>query len=111
MSGGPATVRRTRRAVAAGSGLNDAEAHIVHGYHVIFGTYWFWLPNDPRGSWSNFVASWELARFGAATKVLERLDVDLALWGYTSTTKKPSLGRSDTSKTIRSRKASLRRNG
>ncbi len=38
-------------------------------YHVIFGTYGFWLPNDPRGSWSKYVASWELLRFGRATEV------------------------------------------
>lgn len=25
------------------------------GAHVIFGAYGFWLPNDPRGSWSEFV--------------------------------------------------------
>lgn len=25
---------------------------MVIGYHVIFSTYGFWLPNDPRGSWS-----------------------------------------------------------
>jgi REP element-mobilizing transposase RayT len=37
--------------------------------HVIFGAYGFWLPNDPRGSWSDFVASWELHRFGKASKV------------------------------------------
>ena len=41
---------------------------MVHGYHVIFGAYIFWLPNDPRGSWSDFVGSWELVRFGRATK-------------------------------------------
>ncbi len=41
-------------------------------YHVIFGTYGFWLPNDPRGSWSKYVASWELFRFGHATKVHTR---------------------------------------
>ncbi len=41
-------------------------------YHVIFGTYGFWLPNDPRGSWSTFVGSWELYRFGKATKVTDR---------------------------------------
>ena len=39
---------------------------MIVGYHVIFGVYGFWLPNDPRGSWSEFVASWELARFGKA---------------------------------------------
>ena len=53
---------------------------MIHGYHVIFGTYGFWLPNDPRGSWSDFVASWELAQFGKATKSLERQDVDLSQW-------------------------------
>ena len=53
---------------------------MVHGYHVIWGTYGFWLPNDPRGSWSDFVASWELLRFGAATKSQERVAVDLAQW-------------------------------
>jgi REP element-mobilizing transposase RayT len=42
---------------------------MILGYHVIFGAYGFWLPNDPRGSWSEFVASWELAQFGRATKV------------------------------------------
>jgi len=53
---------------------------MIHGYHVVWGTYGFWLPNDPRGSWSDFVASWELARFGEATKSLERRDVELAEW-------------------------------
>ena len=38
--------------------------------HVIISTYGFWLPNEERGSWSEFVRSWELFRkFGAATKV------------------------------------------
>ncbi len=45
---------------------------MVHAYHVIFGAYGFWLPNDPRGSWSTFVKSWELLRFGPATKTTER---------------------------------------
>jgi REP element-mobilizing transposase RayT len=53
---------------------------MIHGYHVIWGAYGFWLPNDPRGSWSNFVASWELARFGAATRSAERRPVDLGQW-------------------------------
>jgi REP element-mobilizing transposase RayT len=26
--------------------------------------YGFWLPNDPRGSWCDFVGRWELVRFG-----------------------------------------------
>jgi REP element-mobilizing transposase RayT len=44
---------------------------MVFGYHVIFGAYGFWLPNDPRGSWSDFVGSWELFRYGAATTIRE----------------------------------------
>jgi len=39
------------------------------GFHCILSTYGFWLPNEPRGSWSEFVASWELFQFGPATKV------------------------------------------
>jgi hypothetical protein len=42
---------------------------MVYASHVIFCAYGFWLPNDPRGSWSDFVGSWELYRYGAATKV------------------------------------------
>jgi REP element-mobilizing transposase RayT len=42
---------------------------VVLAYHAIFTAYGFWLPNDPRGSWSDFVRSWELLRFGQATKV------------------------------------------
>ena len=49
---------------------------MIHGYHVIWGTYGFWMPNDPRGSWSDFVHSWELARFGRATKSLDRIDAE-----------------------------------
>jgi hypothetical protein len=45
---------------------------MIVGYHVIFGAYGFWLPNDPRGSWSDFVGSWELRRYGSATKTNER---------------------------------------
>ncbi|MBV8780197.1 MAG: transposase, partial [Phycisphaerae bacterium] len=43
--------------------------------HVIFTTYGFWLPNDPRGSWSEFVGTWELFKFGAATKTNTRRSV------------------------------------
>ncbi|MGN6367181.1 MAG: transposase [Phycisphaerae bacterium] len=42
---------------------------MILAYHVIITAYGFWLPNDPRGSWSDFVRSWELAKFGDATKV------------------------------------------
>jgi REP element-mobilizing transposase RayT len=45
---------------------------MIVAYHVIFGMYGFWLPNDPRGSWSDFVGAWELFRFGPATKTDER---------------------------------------
>jgi hypothetical protein len=45
---------------------------MVHWYHAIFTAYGFWLPNDPRGSWSTFVASYELYRFGPATTTDER---------------------------------------
>jgi len=44
----------------------------VIAYHLIVTAYGFWLPNDPRGSWSDFVRSWELARFGPATKTDEK---------------------------------------
>ncbi len=40
--------------------------------HLIISAYGFWLPNDPRGSWSDFVRSWELYKFGPATKVRGR---------------------------------------
>lgn len=39
---------------------------MIHGYHLIWGAYGFWLPNDPRGSWSDFVYSWELERLSAS---------------------------------------------
>ena len=44
--------------------------------HLIFTADGFWLPNDPRGSWSEFVASWELLLAGGkATKVNTRASV------------------------------------
>ena len=48
---------------------------MVHAYHLIFGTYGFWLPNDPRGSWSDFVGKWELVRFGKSTRSTERREL------------------------------------
>jgi REP element-mobilizing transposase RayT len=42
---------------------------MVIAYHVIIGAYGFWLPNDPRGSWSTEVWAEHLQPFGAATKV------------------------------------------
>ena len=41
---------------------------MVIGYHIIITAYGFWLPNDPRGSWSDFVGSWELHLLGRATR-------------------------------------------
>jgi REP element-mobilizing transposase RayT len=40
--------------------------------HVILSAYGFWLPSDPRGSWSDFVRAFDLLRFGDATKTDER---------------------------------------
>jgi REP element-mobilizing transposase RayT len=45
---------------------------MVLGYHIIVGMHGFWLPNDPRGSWSDFVGWYELRRYGPATKTTER---------------------------------------
>lgn len=45
---------------------------MIHGYHVILPMYGFWLPNDPRGSWSDFVRRWELVKFGKATRSIHR---------------------------------------
>src|SRR4051794_32092208 len=42
---------------------------MVRWYHLIITAYGFWLPNDPRGSWSDFVGSWELYKFGPVTPV------------------------------------------
>ena len=40
---------------------------MVLAYHVIFCAYGFWLPNDPRGSWSDWIGSYELLRHGKPT--------------------------------------------
>ena len=48
---------------------------MIQAYHVIFCAYGFWLPNDPRGSWSQWVRSWDLFRYGEATKVTTRRSV------------------------------------
>lgn len=36
----------------------------VIAYHIIFGAYGFWLPNDPRGSQSKYVFAPRLTLFG-----------------------------------------------
>jgi REP element-mobilizing transposase RayT len=58
---------------------------VILAYHIILSAYGFWLPNDPRGSWSEFVGAWELFRYGKATKVTTRRSVakvphDRARW-------------------------------
>ncbi len=45
---------------------------MIHGYHVILTMYGYWLPNDPRGSWSDFVGRWELVQFGHPRRTLSR---------------------------------------
>lgn len=48
---------------------------MIRAFHSIFTAYGFWLPNEPRGSWSNYVASWELLKIGPATKVDTRRSI------------------------------------
>jgi REP element-mobilizing transposase RayT len=48
---------------------------MIVGYYIIFGAYGFWLPNDPRGSWSDFVGSWDLYRYGKTTKTTDRINM------------------------------------
>jgi len=48
---------------------------MVLAYHLILSAYGFWLPNDPRGSWSDHVRRYELLAFGPATKVTTRRSV------------------------------------
>jgi REP element-mobilizing transposase RayT len=48
---------------------------MIVGYHLIMTAYGFWLPNDPRGSWSEFVGAWDLFETGGRStrdKVTER---------------------------------------
>jgi len=45
---------------------------MIHAYHVILPMYGFWLPNDPRGSWSEFVRKWEISCYGKATTSIDR---------------------------------------
>ena len=41
----------------------------IIAYHIVFGAYSFWLPNDPRGSWSKYVWAARLQRFGPAEPI------------------------------------------
>ena len=45
---------------------------MIHGYHLIMPMYGSWLPNDPRGSWSEVVRRWELAQYGKPRKRHDR---------------------------------------
>src|SRR5439155_26592500 len=47
----------------------------VIGFHVIGCTYGFWLPNDERGSGSDFVRSEALTQFGPANPVSHKSSV------------------------------------
>lgn len=48
---------------------------MVRAYHAIFSTYGFWLPNDPRGSWTDFAASWEIYKYGVPVPANTRISV------------------------------------
>jgi len=45
---------------------------MIVGYHIIIEMYGFMLTNDSRASWSQFVGSWELYRYGRITKFIQR---------------------------------------
>ena len=45
---------------------------MVLAYHVPLANYGFWLPNDERGSGSDFVRNKALLKFGAAKKLTTR---------------------------------------
>jgi REP element-mobilizing transposase RayT len=56
---------------------------MVHGYHLIWSTYGFRLPNDPRGSKSKKVYAELLKSFGGARQEVAKVAVtpnDLHLW-------------------------------
>src|SRR3954470_8493292 len=50
----------------------DWRCTMVLGYHLVFGAYGFWLPNDPRGSGSWQVWAEHLRRYGPATGLEDR---------------------------------------
>jgi REP element-mobilizing transposase RayT len=52
--------------------LAALEQQVVRWYHLILSAYGFWLPNDPRGSWSQYVGSRKLYYYGPATKVEDK---------------------------------------
>jgi REP element-mobilizing transposase RayT len=62
----------------------EGETTMILAHHSIFSMYGFWLPNDPRGSGSDFIAAWELFRYGRATKVHSRRSVAHVLHDQTA---------------------------
>ena len=75
-SDGPEGRAESSRARPSGPSLNEVFCSaMVIAYHVIVSAYGFWLPNDERGSWSDFVGRYELLQFGEATKTDARHSV------------------------------------
>ena len=74
-TGLPRAINNTRRVSSPYGRVPLKGSTVALADHVIFSMYGFWLPNDPRGSWSDFVGSWELFRYGKATKVDTRRSV------------------------------------
>lgn len=48
---------------------------MVHAYHLILPMYGTWLPNDPRGSWSQYIRRWEIARVSKANPSPDRKEL------------------------------------
>ena len=48
---------------------------MILGAHITFGTYGFWLPNDPRGSWSPYLRGAHLLPFGDVKTVSTRRSI------------------------------------
>lgn len=70
MEMGKRTMRRTYEATRLVAFWARVEGGaMIHGFHIILSAYGFWLPNDPRGSWSKTIRQFDLLRFGPATKV------------------------------------------
>ena len=64
---GHMTIRRFKSKIF--DGAKRSRELLLAGYHLILSAYGFWLPNDPRGSWSEVVRNPNLRVFGEATKV------------------------------------------
>jgi len=48
---------------------------VILAFHSIFTAYGFWLPNDPRGTWSDYIRRWDLFLHGKATTIDTRRSV------------------------------------